>query len=145
MGFLNQPMYQRAMQRHLAKASMRGQRPNEFAVQAKFADQDLARRQQFRDIQQTKQRSDLAHRGRMANLNMAKKDLKTAKKQLPWELGIGAAGALYSTVEGRRRAKATEALAEQQRRILRNIEIDRDTNTYRLQDLARYGGIPNFK
>lgn len=145
MALTNQPMYQRAMQKHLAKASMSGRRPNTFAVQAQAANQDIARKQAFAGLGLSKKRSDLAHKGRMASFNLQRDQMKDAKSQLPWTLGMGAAGALMSAWEGRRRAKSIAEQTANQREWMKQFKVDTDTNRYLIQDMRRWGSVPNFK
>jgi len=78
---------------------------------------DLARKAAFRDIGLTQKRSDLAHAGRMAGHKMQKKALKQRRKQLPWQIGIGAGTSILSGLEGQRRKQviADQAAVEQQR------------------------------
>lgn len=103
---INTPMFQKALQKQGAKASMRGRLPRTDALLSKLMLSDMQRKQQFAQIGQAKKRADLSHRMRKFSMGQQKKRLDEEKAQLPWELGIGAGTALYSALEGRSRAQA---------------------------------------
>lgn len=117
MALENQAMYQQAMLKQHSKSSMRGNRTKTRGIQSRLAEMDLARKAAFRDIGLTQKRSDLTHAGRMASHKMQKKALKQRKKQLPWQIGIGAGTSILSGLEGQRRKQviADQAAVEQQR------------------------------
>lgn len=117
MPLANQPMFQREMLRQHSKSSMQGNRTKTRGIQSRLAEMDLARKAAFRDIGLTQKRSDLAHAGRMAGHKIQKKALKQRKKQLPWQIGIGAGTAILSGLEGQRRKQviADQAALEQER------------------------------
>lgn len=106
------PIYQRAMQRARAKASMQGQIPQLQNLQAQLAAQDLARRRAFERLGLARLQSNLAHRGRMQGLRADETALKNRRQQLPWEIGIGAGTSLMAALEGQRRAQALRESAE---------------------------------
>ena len=129
MALQRQPMYQRAMQKAHAKASMRGNRAQTAGLQSRLAEMDLARKLAFKGIGLQKKRSDLAHKGRMASFDVRKKELKDRKAQLPWQIGIGAGTALLSGLEGKRQAniiKANEEAAAKRHTDIMNREDEKE-------------------
>jgi hypothetical protein len=109
MGLYRQPMYQKAMQGANAKASMRGNRAKTSALQSRLAEMDFARKLAFSGLGLQKKRADLSHAGRVETQRVAGDRLKERKKQLPWQIGIGAGTGLMSALEGRRRANLIKA------------------------------------
>ena len=118
MALANQPMFQQEMLKQHSKDSMRGQRTNRTrsrGIQTRLHEMDLARKSAFAQLGLSKKRSDLSHKGRLAQYRLDKENLDQRKKTLPWQIGIGGGVALLSGLEGKRQADLIRAQAERQK------------------------------
>jgi len=113
----NDPRYQRDVQRVAAKKSMgtsafRGTLRSRLGdVSARHAGYQQGRQLEFGRLAAQRRASllrhnqgmaGLAHQGRLTGLSESA--LKSKKKMLPFQIGLGVAGTIYGTMEGRRRA-----------------------------------------
>lgn len=140
MALYQNPVLQRSLQRNRAKASMRGNRPNEAAIMTEIADRELARKLQFSQLGLQKKRDDLRHKGRTANLSASKKALKDRENTLMWQTVTGAGGAILSHLEGKRRAKKiTDREARAEKRYGNMMRSNKETQN---AILTRFGQWP---
>lgn len=145
MPLQNQAMFQQEMLKQHSKDSMRGQRTNRTrsrGIQSKLHELDLARKNAFAQLGLSKQRSDLSHRGRMAQYKLDKKDLQQRKKTLPWQIGIGGGVALLSGLEGKRRADLIKEQTNAQREQFQQTRRDARGNEAYWR--SRLLGIPGM-